>query len=189
MTWERTRDIAGAVWAIFLPLWFLNFVAFIIVSFFVGGAFFYGDVQDGQYFLAFRGNHQISPLQPVSKEVYYYSVYHWYSITALAFIFGPAFLVWALAGSICRSRMKAVEVRVTPAGIDLDGQPVSVAAAVEGLKEALKIDRDRRPRVKINNDYEASKAPDHAVALQMALREQGVLVEQTLPRGKEPPEA
>jgi hypothetical protein len=185
MTWERIHKTAGLLTAVFLPLWWLNFVVYFFVSLCIGGNYFYGRVEGDQYFLALGGNHQRHPLTQVSKEVYSYSVYHHGSIIALAFIFGPAMVVWVIAGSICRRREQPREIRITPSGIMLDGEAVSITSVVEMLQAAARCDRDHRPKICVKNDYEAQDAPAHAVAFQLALIEHNLLVEQEPPRGKD----
>jgi hypothetical protein len=185
MKWDRIRDVAGLVSAVFLPLWWLNFLAFFIVGLFIGGNYFYGRAEGGEYFLALGANHDTHPLTQVSEQVYYYSLYHHWSIIALACIFGPAFLVWVIAGSVCRGRQRPREVRITTSGITLDGQPVSIDRVVEVLRAARTVDPESRPRFRVTNDYDARDAPPHAVAFQLALIDRNLLVEQEPPRGKD----
>jgi hypothetical protein len=183
MKWERIRDVAGVLTAVFLPLWWLDFVAYFIVSLFIGGNYFYGRVEGGEYFLALGANHDTHPLTQVSEQVYYDSVFHHWSVVALAFVFGSSMLAWVIARSVCRSRQR-LEVRVTARGITLNEQSVSVDSAVEALREAMAVDADRRPRIRVENDYEASEAPQHAVAFQLALVRNDLLLEQEPPHGK-----
>jgi hypothetical protein len=184
MMWERLRDGAGLLTAVFLPLWWLDFVAYIAVSQFVGGTYFYGHAAGGEYFLAHGASHDTHPLTQVSEQVYYYSVYHHWSIIALAWIFGPAFLVWGVAGAVCRRWLRPLRVLVTPQGIALNGKPASIEEVVAALREVMRIQPDRRPEIRIQNDYEASDAPRHAVAFQLELIDHGLLVVQEPPRGR-----
>ena len=185
MKWDRIRDVAGLLTAVFLPLWWLDFIAYFIVSLFIGGNYFYGRAEGGEYFLALGGNHVTHPLTQVSEQVYYYSVYHHWSIIGLACVFGPAMLIWVVAGSVCRSRRPLLEVRITAAGIALDGQPVTVERVVEVLRETMAVDADTRPEIRIKNEYEPQGAPQHAVAFQAALLHYNLVLMQEPPHGKD----
>jgi hypothetical protein len=49
MSCDRIRDGAGVLTAVFLLLWCLDFIAFVVVSLFVGGTYLYGYVGNGDY--------------------------------------------------------------------------------------------------------------------------------------------
>lgn len=95
MDWRTFRDGFGVIGLLGVVLWSVDFFAFVIVSFFIGGVHFYGRAAGGEYSLAFGAN---GPFTRVSEQVYYYSVYHWWSIIGLACIWGPAMLAYILAG-------------------------------------------------------------------------------------------
>lgn len=78
-------------------LWALDFFSSVLGSYIIGGTHFYGRAAGGEYSVAFGA---AGPFKPVSAGVYYYSVYHWWSVVTLACIFVPAMLVYLLAGGL-----------------------------------------------------------------------------------------
>jgi hypothetical protein len=102
MDWRTFRDGFGVIAFLGLWLWVLDFFAFAIGSLLVGGVHFYGRAGGGEYSLAFRAT---GPFTPVSEAVYYYSVYHWWSIIGLACVFGPAMLAYVLTGGPKRNSL------------------------------------------------------------------------------------
>ena len=103
MDWRTFRDGFGVIGLAGFVLWWLDFFAFAIGSLFVGGVHFYGRAGGGEYSLAFRAT---GPFTPVSEGVYYYSVYHWWSIIGLACVFGPAMIAYVLTGGASPQKLK-----------------------------------------------------------------------------------
>ena len=95
MDWRLMRDGCGFIGVLGFCLWALDFFAFVLGSLIIGGTHFYGQAGGGEYSVAFGA---AGPFTPVSEGVYYYSVYHWWSVIGLACIFAPAMLVYVLAG-------------------------------------------------------------------------------------------
>ena len=179
VNWDRIRGGAGVLFVVSWVLFWLDGMAFAIVAFFIGGTFLHGEVGNGKYFLAFGDSHDRHPLTQVSEQVYNYSVYHHLSMVPLVAVAGMSIVVFMIASNVSRERHR-LEVRVTSGGIALNGQPVSIAGAVDALREANSMARCGH----VINDYEASEAPRHAVAFQLELVRHKILLEQEPPRWK-----
>jgi hypothetical protein len=63
----------------FAALAAINFIAFVAITFYLGGDALNGHVQNGHYFL---GLHSNGPFTEVSRTVFVYSVWHGLSVIA-----------------------------------------------------------------------------------------------------------